>query len=540
MIMSLYKYCILLLLLLLNVSSLFLGGSPFQPASALPSALPVPVVIQDAPSDTRARPVAAHTCQPSVQPNAKLPPYPNPRLPTPVRTAPLLALLNQSNYDSTATAALITGLSEGFHIPFEGDLHHRPVPCNHPSLLLHPSIARDMIRDETRLGRIAGPFSAPPLIDYVVSPLGLIPKKDPGKCCIIHDSSFQKRASANSGIPQDICSVSYEYFDFFVSLLTTLGQGCFIAKADVESAFRIVPIHPTDYHLLGFAFDDQYYYDMCLPTGCSISCNIFEQFSCALQWILQHKYRVTPMSHILDDFIFLSPSEQVCQHYLQQFFSLAELLSIPVNHKKTVMPSTRVIIHGIEVDTVLMQARLPQDKREAAITLVRAYRRRRKVTLRELQSVIRTLAFACKVVIMGRPFLRRLINLTIGITMPHFHIRLRQEARLDLAAWALFLEHYNGTSLLLNDLWTSSEKLELFTDASGFGYAGLLDGHWSQGLWPHSWMDYNIAIKELFTIVLALRIWPSILADRRLLVLSDNEAVVHIINNQTSKDKKLL
>ena len=70
----------------------------------------------------------------------------------------------------------------------------------------------------------------------------------------------------------------------------------------------------------------------------------------------------------------------------------------------------------------------------------------------------------------------------------------------------IFLEHYNGTSLLLNDLWTSSEKLELFTDASGFGYAGLLDGQWFQGLWPALWVDYNIAIKELFPIVLALRI----------------------------------
>ena len=98
-----------------------------------------------------------------------------------MRTAPLLALLNESSYDSAATAALFTGISDGFHIPFEGALHRRPVPCNHPSLLLHPSIARDLIRDETRLGRIAGPFTAPPLKDYVVSPLGLIPKKDPGK-----------------------------------------------------------------------------------------------------------------------------------------------------------------------------------------------------------------------------------------------------------------------------------------------------------------------------------------------------------------------
>jgi hypothetical protein len=54
---------------------------------------------------------------------------------------------------------------------------------------------------------------------------------------------------------------------------------------------------------------------------------------------------------------------------------------------------------------------------------------------------------------------------------------LSKEARLDLAAWSLFLESYNGTSLLINDLWESSEKLELFTDASGLGFAGILARH---------------------------------------------------------------
>ena len=73
--------------------------------------------------------------------------------------------------------------------------------------------------------------------------------------------------------------------------------------------------------------------------------------------------------------------------------------------------------------------------------------------------------------------------------MPHFHIRLSKEARLDLAAWSLFLESYNGTSLLINDLWESSEKLELFTDASGLGFAGMFAGQWLQGYWPTLWQE---------------------------------------------------
>lgn len=428
----------------------------------------------------------------------------------------------------------------GFHIPFQGDLSQRPVPGNHPSILQNMLVATEMIHREHQLDRIAGPFLTPPFQDLVVSPLGLIPKKEPGKFRIIHDLSFPKGNSINFGIPKEYCSVSYENYDYFVSLLTSVGPGSFIAKADIESAFRIIPVHPDDYHLLGFTFAGHYYYDKCLPMGCSISCKVFEQFSCALQWILQNIYNVSTMSHILDDYIFISKSESICQSYLQKFLSLAELLSIPVKHSKTVVPSTCAVVHGIEIDTLLMQARLPQDKLEAATNLVKSFSRRRKVTLRELMSLLGTLQFASKVVVGGRPFLRRLYDLTKGIVKPHFHIRLGQEARLDLAAWSMFLENYNGTSLLINDQWESSEKLELFTDASGLGFAGILAGQWFQGYWPPSWQEFSIAVKELFPIVLALILWAHVLADKRLLVLCDNEAVVHVINNQTCKEKKIM
>ena len=96
------------------------------------------------------------------------------------------------------------------------------------------------------------------------------------------------------------------------------------------------------------------------------------------------------------------------------------------------------------------------------INLVTRFARRKKVTLRESQSLIGTLNFACKVNVPGRPFLRRLIDLTICISRPNFHIRLNNEARLDLAAWLIFLQSFSGVSVLLDEHWISSEKLELF------------------------------------------------------------------------------
>lgn len=41
-------------------------------------------------------------------------------------------------------------------------------------------------------------------------------------------------------------------------------------------------------------------------------------------------------------------------------------------------------------------------------------------------------------IVPGRAFLRRLIDLTIGTQKPHHHIRLSKRAKLDLLVWLRF------------------------------------------------------------------------------------------------------
>ena len=98
-----------------------------------------------------------------------------------------------------------------------------------------------------------------------------------------------------------------------------------------------------------------------------------------------------------------------------------------------------------------------------------------KLKLRELQSLIGLLNFACLVVCPGRPFLCRLIDLTRNITNPFYFVKLNCEARADLHAWSVFIQSFNGKSGFLSDNWISSDHLKLFTDASGnIGYAPYL------------------------------------------------------------------
>ena len=72
-----------------------------------------------------------------------------------------------------------------------------------------------------------------------------------------------------------------------------------------------------------------------------------------------------------------------------------------------------------------------------------------KVTLEELQSFIGLLNFACSIIKPGRVFLRRLIDLTIGVLRPTYFIRLTLEVKKDLRIWQQFLTSFNCQSMFL-------------------------------------------------------------------------------------------
>ena len=280
-------------------------------------------------------------------------------LPTPVNSQSLQRA--PQGYDPVETTFLVDGFIHGFHINYFGiptlsSLH------NHPSASAHRDIVTKKLTKELSLGRIAGPFSSPPFLNFQSSPLCVVPKKEPRAFRLIHDLSYPLGNSINEGIPKEFSTVTYETLDHVLSLLTQFGRGALIGKTDIEDAFRIIPIHPSCYHLFGFTWASSFFYDRCLPMGCAESCHIFERLSCALQWILQSRGNVA-VSPILDDFIFMGPPDSpTCLQDLNRFLELARELSIPIKQEKTCLPSTVITVHGIELDTIHWQARLPADK----------------------------------------------------------------------------------------------------------------------------------------------------------------------------------
>ena len=128
---------------------------------------------------------------------------------------------------------------------------------------------------------------------------------------------------------------------------------------------------------------------------------------------------------------------------MSNFVALCEYIGVPLAPEKTVGPDSVLQFAGIILDSVRMEARLPDDKLAKCRQLLTVFLARRSVCFKELQSLIGLLNFTCLVVVPGRAFLRCLIDLMKGVRKPYHHIRLSKGAKLDIALWLRFLTDFN-------------------------------------------------------------------------------------------------
>lgn len=468
----------------------------------------------------------------------KLPSPSPPDLPTPVKVERLGFLLD--GYANSTVVFLISGFTHGFPIHFQGE-RKSSTANNLLSALENPMAVDAKISKEREAQRLAVSVQSPPPSPFWVSPLGVVPKKAPGKFRLIHHLSFPKGSSVNDDIPPEHTSVHYATIDGAIKLIKSADPDCFLAKTDIKNAFRIIPIHFNDYGFLGMQWRGLYYCDRCMPMGCSSSCLTFETFSTAVEWVAHNKLKIDYILHLLDDFLLVAPSAQLCQQQLDLLLVMCTYLGIPIAPEKTCGPATSMSFAGIELDSILLEARLPLDKIEKCVSLISEFCRRKKVTLKEIQSLVGLLNFACSVIRPGRAFLRRLIDLTVGVRMPNHYIRLNREVKEDLNLWLSFFSNFNGKSFFLEDIWLNSSSLYLFTDALGaLGFGAIFGSHWCYGKWPSNWQYQNIAILEFYPIVLSLYLWAAAMSNQCILFFTDNESLVHVINKQTCEDRILM
>ncbi len=464
------------------------------------------------------------------------------KYPSPIKIDVLIPLL-QDYPDRKSAIILREGFVNGFRLGYLGDRKAREAP-NLKSVLKDPVRAVEKLNKEIQKNRIAGPFKECPIKNLMVSPIGLVPKSEPGKFRLIQHLSYPEGDSINDKIDPAICTVKYTSFDEAVRMVVCVGKGALMAKADIESAFRLLPIHPADFQLLGIKVQDDYYVDRALPMGASCSPALFEKFSTFVEWVARREAATDRVIHYADDFLLCGEEfgNFSCARLVSTFENVCKKLGVPLAHEKSVGPTTKLTYLGLEIDSVRQVVAIPENKLITIKKKVEDALNSTRISVKSLQSVIGSLSFVCKAISPGRAFLRRLIDLTCGNKKANVMIRLSEGAKTDLEMWHIFLQRFNGTTMIPDQAWVDGQDLELYTDASGeIGFGGYFKGKWFQGRWPsEEYSRYSIAWLEFFPIVVAVVIWGEMLKGKRIIIRTDNQAVVSILNRQTSKCPKIM
>ena len=147
----------------------------------------------------------------------------------------------------------------------------------------------------------------------------------------------------------------------------------------------------------------------CLPFRPRSAPYLFNRFSDALHWILQHNYGVEHLLHYLDDFFTAgSANSDTCDQNLHAMLTLCKTFNAPIKPSKVEGPTTLLTFLGIHLDTISMEANITEERKQSLLQELTMLQGWHKCTKHELLSLIGKLSFSCKILPAGRIFLCRL------------------------------------------------------------------------------------------------------------------------------------
>ena len=144
----------------------------------------------------------------------------------------------------------------------------------------------------------------------------------------------------------------------------SLGPGTEPAKADIQSAYRIMPVHLDDRPLLAVQWQSKVFVDGSLPFGLRLAPKIFNALVEALEWCVKHQ-GAKFMWHYLDNFVTIGhATSRECSFNCDLLHHVCKRLGVPLALDKCEGPATCITFLGIVIDSMAMELRLPQEKQQ--------------------------------------------------------------------------------------------------------------------------------------------------------------------------------
>ena len=246
--------------------------------------------------------------------------------------------------------------------------------------------------------------------------------------------------------------------------------------------------------------------------------------------------------HYLDDYLLVARTREQLLEQMDFVQAAVESLGLTINVKKSHWEPTQQLKHlGLGIDSQRNVFFVTEDKqkklRAAAVQLACvAAAKRRWVTARSVASFTGLAQSVYLAVPPARFHLRALHDCLATRQSWSSRVKLSRQALRDLTWWRDLPQKWNGRRI-----WRSPCTASLHTDASMQGWGGVLNSlQPAHGFWRAAQQTKHITLLELKAVRFSVESFLKELRGRDVMLWCDNQAVVQVLTNVTSRSPAMM
>ena len=313
--------------------------------------------------------------------------------------------------------------------------------------------------------------------------------------------------------------------------LRLLQHPAWAGIVDVQDAFLSVWIAPVFRKYFCFFLNGIMHMFKRMPFGLTTAPWIFSRLMRIIKKFLRRKG--VNVNSFIDDFIIWSRSQVVAARHLRWTKEVLVWLGLKVNIKKSfTTPKQQLKYLGVELDLQTLTMSLPSKKVEKILSLCNSTAQLQYVTRHDLEGLVGLITFFHSVVPLGRMYANPIImwmNAHTSVSSRSARVSVDSSLRKLLSPFSdrKFLESKVCFKRLIPDL-------VLMTDASDYGWSGVILPYCVRDSWSDLEIDYSINIKEMLAILLSIMFLKESLTGKHVVIHSDSLVVFFCIKRMGS------